>query len=89
MTCQEIAKEARYKVHKYHYTTLATHNKLLKRVEENPRTLFVIVADEAHVAITNKAGEEFSEHAEAASKSVWSKKLGRSIGLFLSLHTLF
>ena len=63
--------EARDKVQKYHYTTLATHQKLLKRVEENPRTLFMIVADEAHVAITNKAEEDSTED------------LGKSIALIV------
>ncbi len=42
------------KVHKYHYTSLKDHEKLLKMVEENQRTLFVIIADEAHVAITKE-----------------------------------
>ncbi len=54
----EVSKEARSKVHKYHYTTLPKHQELLKRVENNPRTLFVIVADEAHAAITHKIEDE-------------------------------
>ena len=51
------------KVHKYHYKTLEYHEKFLKMVEseENKRTLFVVVADEAHIAIT---GEEKSDDLE-------------------------
>ncbi len=51
---KEIEEEARSKVHKYHFKTLEYHEKFLNMVEskDKQRTLFVIVADEAHIAIT-------------------------------------
>ncbi len=59
-TKREIRKEAESKVKKYRPETISTHKKLMKRVEdpENERTLFLIVADEAHVAVTKTEDEK-------------------------------
>ena len=52
-------QEALSKVRKYHPEVInSTHRDLVKEVENNPKTLFLIVADEAHVAITKNEEED-------------------------------
>ena len=47
------------KVRKYHPEVIkSTHKDLVEEVQSNPETLFLIVADEAHVAITKSDEEE-------------------------------
>ncbi len=56
-----MREKAKKHVNKYHRVSIDQHWELVKKVKENPRTLFVIVADEAHVAPTKpnaKAGNE-------------------------------
>ena len=57
-----MKEEADKRVKKYHMSSLASHKELVERVKSNPRTLFLIVADEAHVAITKKEDKKQSGH---------------------------
>ena len=52
-------QEALSKVRKYHPEVInSTHNDLVEEVKKSPETLFLIVADEAHVAITKNEEED-------------------------------
>ncbi len=49
---KNIKERSQKCVHRYHNKSIEQHDELVKKVKENPKTLFVIVADEAHVAPT-------------------------------------
>ena len=77
-----MKEEADKRVKKYHISSLPSHKELLDRVKSNPRTLFLIVADEAHVAITKKedkksgngsgtSGERETETANDTMVNYW------------------
>ena len=67
-------REALSKVKKYHAETIhSTHRDLVKEVESNPKTLFLIVADEAHVAITKNDEEEDKSTTTPVRKKSKSK----------------
>ena len=52
-------QEALSKVRKYHPEVInSTHNDLVEEVKKSPETLFLIVADEAHVAITKNEEDD-------------------------------
>ena len=75
-----LKEKAQKHVKKYINTSLESHRELMKRVKSNPRKLFLIVADEAHVAITKKedkkqgsgtSGERETETANDTMVNYW------------------
>ena len=92
-----MKEEADKKVKKYHMSSLTSHKELVERVESNPRTLFLIVADEAHVAITKKedkkrgsgaSGERETETANDTMVNYWKDDEHPNV-VVLQVRTIF
>ena len=74
-SCEKTLREAaRTCVYKYHHTSLDAHEALMREVRNNPRTFYLIIADEAHWGPTSKATDkdtkpkETKENVETAEK---------------------
>ncbi len=71
---KELRQKALGKVGKYHVKTIKMHQRLVDKVKDNPRTLFLIVADEAHVAVTKRDNEGQGPNKDTSESDVEAKR---------------